>query len=91
MPWSHGKSFKAVCSATLMRCEAELGRYLDAMRASLFVRGAFTPVVELLGIAGAAVGSRLAILKGSEFVRRFFLGVVLLLITRFAYELAFQR
>jgi uncharacterized membrane protein YfcA len=41
-------------------------------------------------VAGAAVGSRLAILKGSEFVRRFFLGVVLVLITRFAYEMAVQ-
>jgi uncharacterized membrane protein YfcA len=38
-------------------------------------------------IAGSAVGSRLAILKGSEFVRRFFLSVVLLLIIRFAWEL----
>ncbi len=38
-------------------------------------------------ILGAAVGSRMAILKGNEFVRKFFLGVVLLLIIRFAYEL----
>jgi uncharacterized protein len=38
-------------------------------------------------IAGGAIGARLAILKGNEFVRKFFLGVVLLLITRFAYEL----
>jgi uncharacterized membrane protein YfcA len=38
-------------------------------------------------IAGSAIGSRMAILKGSEFVRRFFLGVVLLLIVRFAWEL----
>jgi uncharacterized membrane protein YfcA len=42
----------------------------------------------MANIAGAAVGSRLAILKGSEFVRRFFLGVVLVLIIRFAWELA---
>jgi uncharacterized membrane protein YfcA len=39
-------------------------------------------------ILGATVGSRLAMLKGNEFIRKFFLGVVLLLIIRFAYELA---
>ncbi len=39
-------------------------------------------------IAGSAIGSRLAILKGSEFVRRFFLGIVLVLIIRFAWELS---
>ncbi len=39
-------------------------------------------------VAGSALGSRLAILKGSEFVRKFFLGVVLVLILRFAWELA---
>ena len=38
-------------------------------------------------IAGAVVGSRLALLKGNQFVRKFFLGVVLILIARFAYEL----
>jgi uncharacterized membrane protein YfcA len=42
----------------------------------------------LANIAGAAIGARLAILKGNEFVRKFFLGVVLLLIARFAYEIA---
>lgn len=38
-------------------------------------------------IAGALLGSRLAILKGSAFVRRFFLAVVLLLILRLGYEM----
>lgn len=38
-------------------------------------------------VIGAAIGARLAILKGNEFVRKFFLGVVLVLITRFAYEI----
>jgi uncharacterized membrane protein YfcA len=42
----------------------------------------------LANILGAIIGSRLAMLKGNEFIRRFFLGVVLLLIIRFAYELA---
>lgn len=42
----------------------------------------------LANIAGAAVGARLAILKGNQFVRKFFLGIVLLLIARFAYEIA---
>jgi uncharacterized protein len=42
-------------------------------------------------IVGAAVGARLAILKGNAFVRKFFLGVVLLLITRFAYEIALGK
>jgi uncharacterized membrane protein YfcA len=45
----------------------------------------------LANVAGAAIGSHLAILKGSEFVRRFFIGVVLVLIARFAYELAIDR
>ena len=39
-------------------------------------------------IAGAALGSRMAILKGNEFIRKFFLGVVLVLIIRFAWEIA---
>jgi len=38
-------------------------------------------------IAGSFAGSRMAILKGSEFVRKFFLGVVLVLIARFGYEM----
>ena len=42
-------------------------------------------------VLGAAIGARLAILKGNEFVRKFFLGVVLLLIARFAYEIAAGR
>jgi uncharacterized membrane protein YfcA len=42
-------------------------------------------------IAGAAVGSRLAMLKGNAFIRRFFLGIVLVLIIRFAWELGWQK
>ena len=45
----------------------------------------------LANIAGSFIGSHMAILKGSEFVRKFFLAVVLLLIARFAYEMAFTR
>ena len=45
----------------------------------------------LANIAGSFFGSRMAILKGSEFVRKFFLSVVLLLIVRFAYEMAFKK
>jgi uncharacterized membrane protein YfcA len=41
-------------------------------------------------VLGAAVGSRLAILKGNAFIKNFFLGIVLLLIIRFAYELGFK-
>ena len=41
----------------------------------------------LANMLGAALGARLAILKGNEFVRRFFLAVVLVLIARFAWEL----
>ena len=42
-------------------------------------------------VAGSFIGSHMAILKGSEFVRRFLLCVVLVLIMRFAYEMAFQN
>ncbi len=42
-------------------------------------------------VAGAFIGSRMAILKGSEFVRKFLLAVVLLLIMRFAYEIAYPK
>jgi uncharacterized membrane protein YfcA len=42
-------------------------------------------------VAGSFIGSRMAILKGSDFVRKFLLAVVLLLIMRFAYEMAFQK
>lgn len=35
--------------------DAEQGRYLAVMKRSLFVRGAFTPTTELLGIVGVAV------------------------------------
>jgi len=38
-------------------------------------------------IFGGYLGARLAVLKGSHFVRRLFLGLVLFLIGRFAYEL----
>jgi uncharacterized membrane protein YfcA len=49
---------------------------------------AYALPMAVANISGSFVGSRLAILKGSEFVRKFFLGVVLLLIIRFAWELA---
>ena len=42
-------------------------------------------------VAGAFIGSRMAILKGSEFVRKFLLAVVLLLIMRFAYEITYPK
>jgi uncharacterized membrane protein YfcA len=41
----------------------------------------------IANMAGSTAGSRLAILKGSEFVRRFFIIVVLVLIMRVAWEL----
>lgn len=34
--------------------DAEQGRYLSVMKRSLFIRGAFTPTTELLGIVGVA-------------------------------------
>jgi uncharacterized membrane protein YfcA len=42
-------------------------------------------------VAGSFLGSRMAILKGSDFIRKFLLAVVLLLIMRFAYEMAFPK
>lgn len=42
-------------------------------------------------VAGSFFGSRMAILKGSDFIRKFLLAVVLLLIMRFAYEMAWQN
>jgi subfamily B ATP-binding cassette protein MsbA len=39
----------------LERFEAEQERYLTAMRRSLFIRGAFTPTLEVLGIIGVAL------------------------------------
>ena len=50
---------------------------------------AYAIPMAVANIAGAAIGARLAILKGNEFVRKFFLGIVVVLITRFAYEIAF--
>lgn len=41
----------------------------------------------LFNVAGAALGSRMAIRKGSEFVRLLFIGIVIALILRFAYDL----
>ncbi|MHB8878471.1 MAG: ABC transporter ATP-binding protein, partial [Myxococcaceae bacterium] len=48
----------------LERFDEEQGRYLAAMRRSLFLRGAFTPTLELLGIVGIA----LAIAAGARAV-----------------------
>lgn len=45
----------------------------------------------IANIAGAATGSRMAMLKGNAFIRKFFLGVVLLLIIRFAWELGWSK
>ncbi len=48
--------------ALLAELDAEQERYLGAMRRSLFVRGAFSPTLEMLGVAGVAaaiaVGTR---------------------------------
>jgi subfamily B ATP-binding cassette protein MsbA len=40
--------------AALARFDAEQDRYLKAMKRSLFIRGAFSPTTELLGIIGIA-------------------------------------
>ncbi len=42
-------------AAVQQRFDAEQGRYLTAMKRSLFVRGAFTPTLEMFGIAAIAV------------------------------------
>ncbi|MFL5351689.1 ABC transporter ATP-binding protein [Archangium sp.] len=39
----------------LERFDAEQERYLTAMRRSLFIRGAFTPTLEVLGVIGVAL------------------------------------
>jgi subfamily B ATP-binding cassette protein MsbA len=39
----------------LRRFDAEQGQYLGEMKRSLFIRGAFTPTLEILGIAGVAL------------------------------------
>ncbi|MFT3841100.1 MAG: ABC transporter ATP-binding protein [Myxococcaceae bacterium] len=39
----------------LKRFDEEQGRYLKVMKRSLFIRGAFTPTLELLGVAGVAL------------------------------------
>jgi subfamily B ATP-binding cassette protein MsbA len=39
----------------LARFDEEQGRYLAAMKRSLFIRGAFSPTTELLGVIGVAV------------------------------------
>jgi uncharacterized protein len=55
------------------------------------IRYDYAVPMALANIAGSFLGSHMAILKGSEFVRKFFLAVVLLLIARFAYEMAFMK
>lgn len=47
----------------------------------------YAAVMALCNVAGATLGARLAILKGNLFVRRLFLGVVILLIVRLGWEL----
>lgn len=48
----------------LQRFDAEQARYLSAMKRSLFVRGAFSPTTEFLGIVGVA----LAVVVGARAV-----------------------
>ena len=50
--------------AALTRFDAEQDRYLSAMKRSLFVRGAFSPTTEFLGILGVAA----AVTLGSQAV-----------------------
>ncbi len=47
---AYGREAKA-----LEAFEAEQGRYLEVMKRSLFIRGAFTPTTEFLGIVGVAI------------------------------------
>ena len=47
----------AARSAHWSSFDQEQGRYLEAMRRSLFVRGAFTPTLELMGMIGVALAS----------------------------------
>ncbi|MBM4381104.1 MAG: ABC transporter ATP-binding protein, partial [Deltaproteobacteria bacterium] len=48
------QAYRAEASA-LARFEAEQARYLSAMSRSLFLRGAYSPTLEVLGVLGAAV------------------------------------
>jgi uncharacterized protein len=57
-----------------------------AFAASGYVLYEYALPMGACNVAGALVGSRLAILKGNRFVRGLFLGVVALMIARFGYE-----
>ncbi len=57
------QAYRAEATA-LRRLDEEQGRYLSAMRRSLFIRGAFTPTTEFLGILGVA----LALFVGAQAV-----------------------
>jgi uncharacterized membrane protein YfcA len=51
----------------------------------------FALPMAFFNIAGSFFGSRLAILKGNKFIRLFFLGVILLTIIRFGYDIFFRH
>ncbi len=51
--------------AMLARFDAEQGRYLKVMKRSLFIRGAFTPTLEWLGVVGVA----LCLVAGAQAVK----------------------
>lgn len=66
------QAFRAEAAA-LARLDKEQDSYLNVMKRSLFVRGAFTPTLEVLGVVGIAVAvgfGVLAIAKEPELAER---------------------
>jgi hypothetical protein len=76
--------------AKLSNVAADLSSWASLMLSGFVVWTVALPLI-LGNMIGSFVGSRLAILKGSAFIRRFFLLVVLALIARFLWVLFAAR
>lgn len=80
----------ASASAKIINCATNLAAliYFLSTRNVLF---AYAVPMALCNVAGGLLGARLAILKGSQFVRLLFLAVIILVIARFGWEIARGR
>lgn len=75
--------------AKVINCVTNLGALAVFMRAGNYLLE-IALLMALCNITGSYLGSRLAMIRGNGFVRVFFLGIVMVLILRYSYDIWYK-
>jgi uncharacterized protein len=72
--------------AKFINCITNISALVVFIRQGNYLLG-IAIIMAICNIAGSYIGSHLAIKKGNRFIRLFFLGIVVLMIIRYAYDI----